>query len=200
MASLLRLPFPSLIASPCTGICAAKLRSLSGKKQEKTRMTKPKFRSFASISLSVAFAFSQLFVLCGSAMAQASTGLIRGLVTDQGGAVVANATVIAKNSATGVTSPSYKTTSDGVYVIPSLISGKYELTIQGAGFKTAVFTDVDVKLGIETVIDAQLQAGGAAETVTVTTSTETTIEKDTSQISSSFDSRKVQDLPSNLAG
>jgi len=161
---------------------------------------KARFRSFASVSFLAVFTFSQLSILGTSAMAQASTGLIRGQVTDQNGAVVANATVVAKNSATGVTSPSFKTTSEGVYVIPSLIPGKYELTIQSPSFKTALFTDVEVRLGIDTVIDATLQAGGTAETVTVTASTETAIEKDTSQISSSFDSQKIQDLPSNLAG
>jgi len=134
------------------------------------------------------------------AMAQATTGSIKGTVTDQNGGVVGGATVVAKNQATGVTSPAYKTTGDGLYAIQSLIPGKYTVTVEASNFKRQVLTDIDVRLGLDSVIDATLQPGGASETVTVTAATESTIEKDSSQISNTFEARKVEDLPSNVAG
>lgn len=135
-----------------------------------------------------------------SAFAQATTGTIKGTVTDQSGAVVPLASVSAKNEATGVVSPVFKTSSEGLYVIPNLIPGLYTLNIQGSGFKTALFTQVEVKLGQDSVIDAALQPGGAAETVTVTATAEASLEKDTSQVSQDFESRQIEELPTNVAG
>jgi len=135
-----------------------------------------------------------------SAFAQATAGSVRGTITDQSGAVIPGASISAKNEATGVTSPVYKSTSDGIYFLPNLPQGHYTVSVQGSGFKTAQFTEVDVKLGQDTVIDVSLQPGGAAETVTVTAQNETLIEKDTSQISTNFESRQIAELPSNVAG
>ncbi|HUK89190.1 MAG TPA: carboxypeptidase regulatory-like domain-containing protein, partial [Blastocatellia bacterium] len=136
----------------------------------------------------------------GSVFAQATTGTIKGTVSDQSGAVVSSASVSARNEATGVTSPVYKSTSDGIFVIPNLAPGLYTLNVASSGFKTAVFTQVTVNLGQDVVIDVSLQPGGATETVTVTASTETAIEKDTSQVSENFESRQIAELPTNVAG
>jgi hypothetical protein len=132
--------------------------------------------------------------------AQASTGTIRGTVTDQNGAVVSGASVTATNQGTGVTSPTYKTTGDGIYSIPNLNPGKYTLTVESSNFKKAVFTDVVVDIAKEVIIDAALQTGGVAEAVTVTAGTEEAIVRDTAQVSQTFESRKVAELPSNGAG
>jgi hypothetical protein len=137
----------------------------------------------------------------GLAFAQATTGVIKGTVSDQTNAVLPGASVTAKNEATGVTSPTFKTTSDGIYLIPNLIPGMYTLSVSTSGFKTAVFTSVDVKLGQDTIIDVSLQPGGATESVTVTaTNTEAPIEKDTAQVSTNFEARQIADLPGNVAG
>ncbi|HWX41025.1 MAG TPA: carboxypeptidase regulatory-like domain-containing protein [Blastocatellia bacterium] len=157
-------------------------------------------KRFATLAISLLLSTLVLPFMAPVAMAQATTGSIKGTVTDQNGGVVAGATVVAKNQATGVTSPAYKTTGDGLYAIQSLIPGKYTVTVEAGNFKREIFTDVDVRLGLDSVIDATLQPGGASETVTVTAATESTIEKDSSQISSSFEARKVEELPSNVAG
>ncbi|MEW6210840.1 MAG: carboxypeptidase regulatory-like domain-containing protein [Acidobacteriota bacterium] len=133
-------------------------------------------------------------------LAQATTGSIRGVISDQTGAVISGATVVAKNQATGVETPAFKSTSDGVYNIPNLIPGKYTLTVESSSFKRGVFTDIDVKLGQEVTVDVSLQPGGVTETVTVVASTEVVVQKETAQISTNFDSRQVADLPSNVAG
>lgn len=134
-----------------------------------------------------------------SVLAQATTGTLRGVVTDQSGAVIASADVVAKNTATGVETKT-KSNSEGIYNIPNLIPGKYTLTVEAGNFKRTVYTDVDVRLGQIAAIDVALQAGGITETVTVVAGTETIIQKETSQISTNFESRQVADLPSNVAG
>lgn len=139
-------------------------------------------------------------ILAPSALAQATTGAVKGAVTDQSGAVISGATIVAKNQSTGIESQPFKTTSDGLFSITNLIPGKYTLTVEAANFKRAVYTDVDVRLGQDTSLDVLLQAGGVNETITITAATETVIQKETSQISTNFDSRQVSDLPSNVAG
>lgn len=134
------------------------------------------------------------------AFAQATTGSITGTVKDAAGAVVSGATVAAKNHATGVLSPTYETTSEGLYVVPNLIPGKYTLIVRSEGFKQADLTDIDVRLGQDSMVDVDMQPGAVSEVVTVTASAETSLQANTSQLSASFDSRMVTDLPSNVAG
>ncbi len=133
-------------------------------------------------------------------MAQATTGSIRGVVTDQAGAVVTNAKVTAKNQATGVESPAFKSTAEGIYSLTNLNPGKYSLTVEASNFKRSVLTDIDVRLGETMTLDVTLEPGGVSETVTVTAGAEEVVNRESAQVSSSFDSRKVSELPSNAAG
>jgi len=133
-------------------------------------------------------------------MAQATTGNLKGTVEDQSGAVIPEASVTAKNQDTGVSTAPYRSTKDGVFVIPNLKPGMYTVTVESSNFKRAVYTGVEIRLGQDTVLSASLQPGGVTETVTVTAGAETAIQTETSQISSSFETRKVAELPSNAAG
>ena len=99
------------------------------------------------------------------AKAQATTGSLRGQVTDSTGAVIAGADVTAKNTATGVENKS-KTNGEGLHVFPSLKPGEYLVMIQKQGFKKQEFQQVTVSVGQESTIDAALQAGQITEKVT----------------------------------
>jgi hypothetical protein len=85
-----------------------------------------------------------LLLLCVSAgLAFSQTSALSGTVTDPSGAVVAGATVIAKNPAGGTEFKA--TTSDtGNYTIPSLSAGTYTVTISAQGFKQAVVNSVQI--------------------------------------------------------
>jgi hypothetical protein len=133
-------------------------------------------------------------------MAQATTGTIRGTIVDQNGAVIPEANVVAKNQDTGVSSAPFKSTKEGVFVIPNLNPGKYTVSVESQSFKRSVYTDVEVRLGQDTILSATMQPGGVTETVTVTAGAETAIQTESSQISASFETRKVAELPSNAAG
>ena len=71
----------------------------------------------------------------GPAFSQSSTGSISGTVTDQNHAVVEGAKVVGKNTLTGFVRPMV-TNSSGIYRLTDIPSGKYEITIEAARFKT----------------------------------------------------------------
>jgi uncharacterized membrane protein len=137
--------------------------------------------------------------LAPAVFAQETTGSIKGVVVDPNGLAVANATVTQKNQQTGQTS-SVTTTSEGIFSFAKLLPGKYTLTIEtGSGFKKKTITDVDVKLGENSLGNLALDVGSPTETVTVTGSQEEILSRDQSMISANFESRKVTELPSNAA-
>src|ERR1041385_3135357 len=98
-------------------------------------------------------------------MAQTPTGSIRGIVKDQQGAVITNATVTVTNKATGAVRTT-DTGSDGIYAVENLPAGDYEVKIDAAGFATQNITTV-VQVGSSTTGDASLRAGAKGEVVDV---------------------------------
>ena len=143
--------------------------------------------------------FAMLFVFSKPAMAQATSGTLKGSVVDPQGAAIAGATVTVKNSATGIVQTT-TATSDGLFTVTNLPPGKYTVTASTtAGFSAKQLTGVDIRIGTETDLKVELEIGTPTETVTVTGNTEDIVQT-TSQISASFESRKVEDLPSNAAG
>jgi outer membrane receptor protein involved in Fe transport len=134
-----------------------------------------------------------------SAFGQATTGSIGGTVTDPSGAVIPGAEVTASELATGIQTR-VSTNADGIYSLPKLKGGLYTLTVVKQGFKRQEFQQVTVNIGQDLTLDAILQAGQVSETVTVTAAGQELIQKEEVQISSTFDTRQVADLPSNPAG
>src|SRR5713226_8007636 len=102
----------------------------------------------------------------GVAYAQRTTGTLRGQVLDQAGAAVPNARVTATNQDTGV-SISIETTSAGTYDFPSVLPGKYRVTVEAAGFTKFVKSGVPVLADQDNVADAKLELGTATSTIEV---------------------------------
>ena len=99
--------------------------------------------------------------------AQQPTGSIEGLVTDPQGAVVSNAAVVARNTATGLTR-TVNAGDDGRYRIAQLPPGVYEVKVTAQNFKSTVVSDIKVDVGQNVPLDVKLEIGGTTETVTVT--------------------------------
>src|SRR5438876_2490408 len=110
--------------------------------------------------------FSVLLVLSLAVIAQTGTSNITGTVRDTNGAVVAGATVTAKNEATGVTNTQV-TTDSGLYAFSSLPVGAYTITVEKQGFKTLQKTHNALQVGEPLTVDAALEVGAVSETVTV---------------------------------
>src|SRR5215510_11320116 len=142
---------------------------------------------------------AMLFCLSVTALAQSATGGIRGILTDAAGASVPNAMVVAKNLATGAELKT-TTTGEGAYSIPRILPGVYTVVVEVSGFKKSEVTAVEVSVGKDAVVDFKLETGAISEVVTVTGGSEALVEKDTVQISMTFDQKKVQELPINIPG
>jgi outer membrane receptor protein involved in Fe transport len=152
----------------------------------------------APVSTCILLAVSLLTFNVPNTLAQATTGTIGGVVTDPQGAVIPGAEVTATETATGVQTK-VTTNGDGVYSIPRLKPGTYTLSISKQGFKRQEFQQVTLTIAQDVTLDAILQAGQVTETVTVTATGEE-LNKEEVQISNTFESRAVEDLPSNGAG
>ncbi len=127
------------------------------------------------------------------AFAQRVTGTLRGQVLDPAGSSVANARVTATNEDTGV-SFTMTTTSAGTYTFPSVLPGKYAVTVEATGFKKVVRSGVVVQADQDNVADARLDLGTATETVEVNASS-VEVQTASSTLSNDYDSSQVANLP-----
>jgi outer membrane receptor protein involved in Fe transport len=144
--------------------------------------------------ITTAFIFIALICFSPASLAQTATGGIRGVVTDASGASLPGATVTARNMATGVETRT-TATGEGVYSVPRILPGKYSVAVEAPGFKKTEVTDIEVSIGKDAVIDVKLETGAINEVVTVTGGSETLVEKDTVQISTTVSEKKVNELP-----
>ncbi|HEX2663856.1 MAG TPA: TonB-dependent receptor [Candidatus Acidoferrum sp.] len=142
---------------------------------------------FALLAMATALFFSV------SAFAQGTTGTLRGQVLDPAGAAVANAQVTATNKETGV-STKIATTTAGTYSFPSILPGRYTVTIEVAGFKRYVKNEVPVLADQDNVADAQLELGGATETIEVSAGA-VQVQTSSSSLANEFNASDVSNLP-----
>jgi hypothetical protein len=125
--------------------------------------------------------------------AQTTDGSLRGEVTDNQGATVADAKVSATNLASQVTYNT-TTTSSGVFVFSNLPVGIYSMAVEKDGFQKYVRTSVQVFSNQVTEASIQLVVGSSATTIEVTAGADL-VQTSSSQISSDFNSKQVTELP-----
>ncbi len=100
-------------------------------------------------------------LLCGlfatdlAAQSQATSGIIRGTVTSQGGAPVAGAQVELRNTRTNITRTT-STNERGIYVAALLPVGTYDVVARQPGATEARRTGVSVRLGETVQLDLEL--------------------------------------------
>ncbi|HXU40005.1 MAG TPA: carboxypeptidase regulatory-like domain-containing protein [Blastocatellia bacterium] len=128
-------------------------------------------------------------------MAQNPTGSIRGIVTDQHGAVIQNATVTVTNKATGDTRK-INAGSDGIYAVENLLPGSYDVKVEAQGFATQNITSLVVQTGSTSTGDATLRAGAVGEVVDVVAEAPI-IDKQNFKIDGVVTRQKIDALPLN---
>ncbi|HZF41654.1 MAG TPA: carboxypeptidase-like regulatory domain-containing protein, partial [Blastocatellia bacterium] len=142
---------------------------------------------FFALSLALmAGAFSQ-------ANAQATSGSISGVVTDERQGAIANATVTARNVGTN---ESRVTTVDGEgrYRFSNLQVGNYEIIVQANGFAKLVRSGVELLLNQAAVVNAVLKLKTVEEVVTVAENA-SLLNTANSEVSTRFDSKRLSELP-----
>ncbi|MGE3959531.1 MAG: TonB-dependent receptor [Vicinamibacterales bacterium] len=135
-----------------------------------------------------------LLLLPAVVLAQA-TGQINGLVTDTSDAVLPGVTIEATNLATGVVRSAI-TGADGLYTIPLVQPGDYDVKASLQGFRSAVQQRIRVTVSETATIPFQLEIGQVSETVSVV-GTATLVETANATRGIVIDQRKVVDLPLN---
>lgn len=109
-----------------------------------------------------------LYLLSASAVsARNFSGVIRGVVRDQKGAILQGGNVEIKNPETGLVK-SASTDAEGTYAFDSLPAGRYRISASRSGFETAVREGIVVGDGNEAVVDLTLNIA-RTETVVVVT-------------------------------
>jgi hypothetical protein len=122
------------------------------------------------------------------------TGALGGRITDASGAIMAGASVVLRNLATG-TQQSCETNRAGIYRFPVLMPGTYSVTADIKGFRD-VQALVRIQVGNTTSQDMKLQVGASRDTVRVSGTTPL-LRPTESSASTVLERSLIEDLPLN---
>ena len=148
-------------------------------------------RTYLLLSVLLALAILELVP---AIWAQTSTtGLLKGVVTDPSGSVVANAEVRVTNQNTHEVR-AVKTGTDGIYSVPLLPPGTYRMEVDASGFARATISGVVITVTETNVTRVSLKVGTAATTVEVTEAAPT-VESTTQALGDVVTAAQVQALP-----
>jgi hypothetical protein len=124
-----------------------------------------------------------------------ANGTILGTVTDNSGAVVANAKVDVTNAATGVTSHT-QTSSEGNFTVPYLAPGAYRVTVEAPGFQKAVAENIVLAVAQQARVNVSMKPGAVSESVEVQANA-VSLDTDSSAVSQLISQTQVEQLPLN---
>ena len=127
------------------------------------------------------------------AIAQAVYGSILGTVTDPSGAAV-NGAKVTVTSQTKNVSVTDTTNESGNYSVTHLIPDVYTIRIEGTGFKTLEYKDIQVSADAGSRVDGQFQVGSASEQVEVTAEAPQ-LKTDRADVSIEFSAQAVENAP-----
>lgn len=99
--------------------------------------------------------------------AQFANADLAGVVTDAGGEALPGVTVTATHEATGIQRTTVSS-DNGSYAIHGLRPGVYTVLFSLEGVQSSETTGVELRVGIESRVNATLEVGSAADTIVVT--------------------------------
>ena len=122
-------------------------------------------------------------------------GEITGTTTDATGAVIVGAAVSATNTATQQIRSA--TSNDaGIYSMPDILPGTYNVRVEKAGFKVSTRTGIEVQVGDVLRVDFRLELGEMTQLVEITGAAEQ-LNTESAAMGSVVASRQIVDLPLN---
>lgn len=116
-------------------------------------------------------------------------GSISGTVTDDSGAVVANAKALLTNAA-GTTRET-QVNEKGIYSFVGLDAGTYKLVVSAPNFGDSLFSDINLSAGLELTLDATLKPAAAKEEVNVQSGAVGQVETETASVSGTITQKEV---------
>ncbi|HEX6044545.1 MAG TPA: TonB-dependent receptor [Pyrinomonadaceae bacterium] len=150
-----------------------------------------RFFQLTTLLLVVAAAASVAF-----GQAQSNAADLQGTVKDATNAVVPNATVTARNTATNV-SRTATTNDEGLYRLINLPPGSYEVRVEAANFKKVFLPNINVTVGQTAQLDVTLELGEITETVTISDATSEIVETSKTAVATTIDQQRINNLPIN---
>ena len=99
-------------------------------------------------------------------LAQITTGIISGTVTDETGAVLPGVTITVRNTETGITQ-TVVTDDSGRYSVSQLALGTHEVEADLTGFRPLVRSGITLTVGREAVVNMRLSVGEITEKVEI---------------------------------
>jgi hypothetical protein len=124
---------------------------------------------------------------------QVVTGTILGNVTDISNAPISNAAVTVTEVNTGV-SRTASTNDEGIYTIPYVSPGRYQVQVETTGFKKFLRDNIDVEAAGAVRVNAVMTPGDVRETVEVTAQSPVP-KTDRAEVARTFSEQSVTELP-----
>jgi Carboxypeptidase regulatory-like domain len=150
-------------------------------------------RSSRSIVTALLPCFLALLAMPAFAQNASSKSALSGLVLDTGGGVIPGATVVVKNTATGVSTNTI-TNASGAFNVPALDAGTYSVTVSLSGFKTVVVSDVVLVVGNPGSVKVSLEVGNVEQKVEVKGGTEL-VQTSATSVTSTISAAQINNLP-----
>src|SRR3989441_808254 len=150
--------------------------------------------SFEQLGRRLFVGLALVVIAAPAAVAQTSTGSIRGYVTDSGGTPIAGARVVAVNTQTSV-QREVATQSNGFYAMLGLVPAEYDVTARQIGMAPQRI-HVRVLIGEVYPLDFKL-AASAIEVEAVTVVAATGVEMRTSEVATNVTQQQINNLPTS---
>lgn len=132
-------------------------------------------------------------MVASPALAQTTSGGVRGTVRLKKGGPAAGVTVQVRNRETGYTR-TLQTDVSGNYQFGLMPVGPYEIRVSGQGLRTATDSRVSISLGETTVANFDLDTAEAAATVEVVSASQT-LDAQQVNVITSVDEKLVENIP-----
>lgn len=136
---------------------------------------------------------SELLIFVSLLPAQTFNARITGTIQDATGARVPNATVTALQVGTNV-KKSTPTDESGVYNIPLLLPGVYEVTVEAAGLQTQVRKDVRLEINQTATLDFSLAVAQTATSIEITADVPL-LQSETSSMGATLETKLIEQIP-----
>ena len=134
-------------------------------------------------------------ITAASAFGQAdvSTAALKGTITDQSGGVVAGASVKVTSTDRGLEHLA-NTDGAGLFQVPFLAPGNYEIRIEAKGFETHILKNIALTVGQIAVLDTSLKVGSVGDQIFITTEAPL-VETERTQQANTIQSKQIESLP-----
>ena len=123
----------------------------------------------------------------------ASSAQLNGAVRDESGGSVAKTTVVARETETNRTYTAV-TNDNGLFVLPNLPPGHYELVTDAPGFARSTQTGIVLSVGQVATVEITVKVAASTERVTVTTEVPP-VEPTRTEVSAVISASQIQSLP-----